>query len=84
MANHQSAIKRIRSSKKRQVRNKYQAKTMRNALKAIRSITNKQEASKELPSVMSMLDTLAKKNLIHKRKAANLKSGLMKSINALS
>ncbi len=82
MANHKSAIKRIRSNEAKQVRNRYQAKTMRNALKKMRELNDKSELTKQLPEMMSMLDTLAKKNVIHKKKAANLKSGLMKRVNA--
>jgi small subunit ribosomal protein S20 len=84
MANHKSSIKRIRSNQKRQVRNRYQAKTMRHALRDLRALTTKKDAEKQLPSLISMVDTLAKKNVIHKKKAANLKSGLMKKIQALS
>ena len=83
MANHKSAEKRIRSNEVKQERNRYQAKTMRNALKNLRSLKDKKQASAELPKVASMLDKLAKKNVIHKSKAANLKSSLMKMVNSL-
>jgi small subunit ribosomal protein S20 len=84
MANHKSAEKRIRSNETRQERNRYQAKTMRNALKNIRATKDKKKAAEMLPGVASMLDKLAKKNVIHKSKAANLKSSLMKMVNTLS
>ncbi len=78
MANHKSALKRIRSTEKKRVLNKYQHKTTRNAIKAIRLATVKAEAVAKLPSVFSMIDRLAKKNIIHSNKAANLKSKLTK------
>jgi small subunit ribosomal protein S20 len=84
MANHKSAIKRIRSNRAKQINNRYQAKTMRNALRDLRAMTDKKEIQSKLPSFVSMVDTLAKKNVIHKNKAANLKSGLMNRIKALS
>lgn len=84
MANHKSAEKRIRNSETKRQRNRYQAKTMRNALKELRSSKNKAEAEKKLPVIISMLDKLAKKNVIHKNKAANLKSSLTKHVNTLS
>ena len=84
MANHKSAEKRIRSNKTKQVQNKYHAKTMRNALKELRETTDKSKASAMVPKVSSMLDKLSKKNVIHKRKAANLKSSITKMVNGLS
>ncbi len=83
MANHKSALKRIRSSEVKMVRNKYQHKTTRNAIKNLRGTTDKKEATELLPKVVGMLDKLVKKNIIHKNKAANLKSGLTKHVNAL-
>lgn len=83
MANHKSAQKRIRSNESKRVLNKYQHKTTRNAVRKLRSLTDKKEASELLPSVVSMLDRLAKRNIIHKNKAANLKSGLTVSVNKL-
>ncbi len=80
MANHQSAKKRIRQSEKRRLHNKYYAKTTRNAIKVLRETSDKKEAEEMLPKVTSMLDKLAKKNIIHKNKAANLKSKLMKHV----
>ncbi|CAL2101303.1 30S ribosomal protein S20 [Tenacibaculum sp. 190130A14a] len=83
MANHKSAIKRIRSNETKRLRNKYQHKTTRNAVKKLRAITDKKEAEGMFSSVVSMLDKLAKNNIIHKNKAANLKSKLAKHVAAL-
>lgn len=84
MANHKSSIKRIRSNASKRLRNRYQAKTTRNAIKTLRSSTSKTEASELLKKVISMLDRLAKKNVIHKNKAANNKSKLTKFVNTLN
>jgi small subunit ribosomal protein S20 len=84
MANHKSAIKRIRSNDAKRILNRYQAKTARNAVKALRSTTDQKEAAEKLPKVISMLDKLAKRNVIHKNKAANLKSKLTKTVVALA
>lgn len=84
MATHQSAIKRIRQNEKRRVRNKYYAKTARNAIKKLRNTENTKEAKDLLPKVVSMLDKLAKRNIIHSNKAANLKSKLTRHVNTLS
>lgn len=83
MANHKSSVKRIRQDKKKTLHNKYYAKTMRNAVRKLRAMTDKEEALKLYPSVQKMLDKLAKTNLIHKNKAANLKSSLACNINKL-
>ncbi|HND72734.1 MAG TPA: 30S ribosomal protein S20 [Bacteroidia bacterium] len=83
MANHKSAVKRIRANGAKKDRNRYQAKTSRNALKELRTTTDKKEAEKLLPEVSGMLDKMAKKNLIHKNKAANLKSSITKYVSAL-
>lgn len=84
MANHKSSIKRIRANAAKRLRNRYQAKTTRNAIKRLRSTTVKTEAAELLPKVISMLDRLAKKNVIHKNKASNNKSKLTKFVNALA
>lgn len=76
MANHKSAIKRVRSDEAKRLRNKYQHKTTRNAIRDLRAMTDKKEAEKALPGVVSMIDKIAKRNIIHKNKASNLKSGL--------
>jgi small subunit ribosomal protein S20 len=83
MANHKSSEKRIRQIEVRNESNKYYAKTTRNALKAIRATTSKEEAGALLPKLTSMLDKLAKKNIIHKKKASNLKSSIMKHVSSL-
>ena len=83
MANHKSSVKRIRQEKKRTLHNKYYAKTMRNAVRKLRAITDKEEALKLYPSVQKMLDKLAKTNIIHKNKASNLKSKLACHISKL-
>ena len=83
MANHQSAIKRIRQSETKRVHNKYYAKTTRNAIKKLRLTTDKEAAKTLLPQVTSMLDRLAKINVIHKKKASNLKSKLSTLVNSL-
>ena len=84
MANHKSSIKRIRSNDAKKLRNRYHAKTMRNAVKSLRNETAKETATQSLPKVIALVDKLAKKNVIHKNKAANLKSKLTKKVNALS
>jgi len=83
MANHKSALKRIRSSETKRLRNRYQHKTTRNAMKKLKEVTDKKEAQALFPEVVSMLDKLAKNNIIHANKAANLKSGLAKHVAAL-
>ena len=83
MAQHKSALKRIRQNEKKRVHNKYYAKTTRNAIKALRHTTDKEEATKLYPEVISMIDKLAKRNIIHKNKASNLKSKLALQINQL-
>ncbi|GAA0725380.1 30S ribosomal protein S20 [Aquimarina litoralis] len=82
MANHKSALKRIRNSETKRLRNKYQHKTTRNAIKKLRE-ADKKEAEALFPSVVSMIDRLAKRNIIHDNKAANLKSKLAKHVAAL-
>ena len=84
MANHKSAIKRIRSSETRRLRNKYQHKTTRNAIRDLRANTDKKEAEKLFKEVSGMIDKLAKKNQIHKNKAARLKSRLNKHLKELA
>ncbi|MGO1244511.1 MAG: 30S ribosomal protein S20 [Sphingobacterium sp.] len=84
MANHKSAIKRIRANAAKRLRNRYQAKTTRNAIKKLRTTTSVDEANALLPKVVSMLDRLAKKNVIHKRKASNNKAKLTKFVNKLA
>jgi len=83
MANIKSQEKRIRQFEKRRLHNRYFMVTMRNAVRKLRKSTNKAEASEELKKVSSMLDRLAKKNVIHKNKSANLKSSLALHVNSL-
>jgi small subunit ribosomal protein S20 len=83
MANHKSALKRIRSNEAKHLRNKYQHKTTRNAIKALHATEAKKDAEVMLPKVISMVDRLAKKNIIHTNKASNLKSKLTKFVAAL-
>ena len=83
MANHKSALKRIRQNEKKRAHNKYYAKTTRNAIKELRNETSKEEATKKISNVVSMIDKLAKRNIIHKNKAANLKSKLTVQLNNL-
>ena len=84
MANHKSAIKRIRSNNAKLLQNRYYAKTTRNAIKKLRGSETKKEAAALLPKVVAMLDKLAKKSVIHKNKAANLKSKLTKKVNPIA
>lgn len=84
MANHKSAIKRIRSNEAKRTLNKYQHKTARNAVRKLRGLTNKAEAVTLFPTVAAMLDKLAKRKIIHKNKASNLKSGLQVHVNSLA
>ena len=77
MANHKSALKRIRRNESVRLRNRYQHKTTRNAIKKLRTEEDKKAAEEMLPGVLSMIDKLAKRNVIHNNKASNLKSKLM-------
>jgi hypothetical protein len=83
MANHKSSIKRIRQIQRKKLHNKYYAKTARNAVRKLRATTEKTVAAEFLPKVVAMLDKLAKRNIIHKNKAGNLKSKLTKHVNKL-
>ena len=83
MANHKSSIKRIRSNDAKRLRNRYYAKTTRTFLKRIRLATDKKEVAELLPKVSSMLDKLAKRNVIHKNKASNLKSKIARRVYLL-
>jgi small subunit ribosomal protein S20 len=84
MANHKSALKRIRQTETRRLLNKYKNKTARNAVRVLRASTDKKEATVMLPKVSAMIDKLTKTNIIHKNKASNLKSKLTKHVNALA
>ena len=83
MANHKSSLKRIRQTEKKNLHNRYYAKTMRNFIRDLRKTTDKAEAAQMLPKPDKLLDKLAKRNIIHKNKAANLKSKLAKHVNKL-
>ncbi len=84
MANHKSAEKRIRSNETKRLRNRYQHKTARTVIKRLRDTTVKTEAEALLKEVQTMIDKLAKKNIIHWKKAANQKSSLAKFVNKLA
>jgi len=83
MANHKSSEKRIRANDSKRLRNRYYTKTARTAIKALRAETEKATAETELTKIVSMIDKLAKRNVIHKNKASNIKSKLKKHVNAL-
>ena len=80
MANHKSAIKRVRANDKKRIANRYYAKTMRNALKDFRMTEDLIEAATKLPKLVAQIDKLAKRSVIHENKAANLKSKCMKRV----
>ena len=84
MANHSATKKDVRKSAKRRDRNRYYGKTTRNAIRELKGIKVKQEGGEKLTEVVSMIDRLAKRGIIHKNKAANLKSKLTKKVNALA
>ena len=84
MANHKSSLKRIRQTEKKNLLNRYYGKNMRSAVRGLRAVTNKEEALAKFPQVQKMLDRMAKRGLIHRNKAANLKSGLCAKIAKLA
>ena len=84
MANHKSSLKRIRQTEKRNLLNRYYGKNMRSAVRSLRAMTDKEAALAKYPEVQKLLDRMAKRGLIHKNKAANLKSGLCASIAKLA
>jgi small subunit ribosomal protein S20 len=83
MANHKSTIKRIRTNEKRRLRNRYQFKTARNAIRNLKTMTAKADAEKQLPTVIAMIDKCSKKNIVHENKAARLKSQCATYVQAL-
>ncbi len=83
MANHKSALKRIRANEKKRLRNRYQLKTTRTYIKRLEAAKDKTEAEELLKQVTSMIDKLAKNNIIHKNNAAHNKSRLTRHVNAL-
>ncbi|HTR30328.1 MAG TPA: 30S ribosomal protein S20 [Puia sp.] len=84
MANHSATKKDVRQAEKRRDRNRYYGKTTRNAIRDLREVKEQNEAGKQLPEVASMIDKLAKKGIIHKNKAANLKRKLARKVNGLA
>ena len=84
MANHKATKKDIRQSAKRRDRNRYYGKTTRNAIRSLLSLKDKKEALEAMSKVVSMIDKLAKRNVIHRNKAGNLKSGIVKRVNVLA
>jgi small subunit ribosomal protein S20 len=84
MANHKATKKDVRQSAKRRERNKYYGKTTRNAIRDLKAVQGKAEAGKELPEIISMIDRLAKRGVIHKNKASNLKSKLTRRVNTMA
>jgi small subunit ribosomal protein S20 len=84
MANHKATKKDVRQAAKRRDRNRYYGKTTRNAIRDLKAISDKAAAGQELPEVISMIDRLAKRGVIHKNKASNLKSKLTKRVNVLA
>ncbi len=83
MANHKSAKKRARQDDVKRIHNRYYKKSARTAIKKLRDLTDKAEAQKFLPKVISMIDRLAKQSNIHKNKASNLKGKLTRFVNGL-
>jgi small subunit ribosomal protein S20 len=83
MANHKATKKDVRQASKRKERNRYYGKTTRNEIRDLRDLKVRKEADEKLPAVASMIDKMAKRGIIHKNKAANLKSKLTKKVNAL-
>ncbi|MBM3439654.1 MAG: 30S ribosomal protein S20 [Bacteroidetes bacterium] len=84
MANHKATKKDVRQAAKRRDRNRYYGKTTRNAIGDLEALKTKSEAGDKLKDVASMIDKLAKRGVIHKNKASNLKSKLTKKVNALA
>ncbi|MBB4078388.1 small subunit ribosomal protein S20 [Lewinella aquimaris] len=84
MAHHKSAKKRIRQDERKRLHNRYYKKSTRTAIRKLRDLEDRTEAEKQLPRLFSMIDRLAKRNLWHANKAANLKSGLALHVNQMS
>lgn len=84
MANHSATKKDVRQASKRRERNRYYGKTTRNAIRDLKANTDKKPYEESLPNVLSQIDKLAKRGIIHKNKAANLKSKLTKKANSLA
>ena len=84
MANHQATKKDVRQAEKRRERNRYYGKTTRNAIRDLKELKDNKSGTEQLPEVISMIDKLAKKGIIHKNKAANIKSKLARRVNGLA
>jgi small subunit ribosomal protein S20 len=84
MANHQATKKDVRQAAKRRDRNRYYGKTTRNAIRDLKEVKDNKTASEQLPDVLSRVDKMAKKGIIHKNKASNIKSKLARRVNALA
>ncbi|HEY0060443.1 MAG TPA: 30S ribosomal protein S20 [Flavisolibacter sp.] len=84
MANHKATKKDMRQASKRRERNRYYGKTTRNAIRDLKTITEKSAAGEKAPEVISMIDRLAKRGVIHKNKASNLKRKLSRRVNAIA
>lgn len=84
MANHKATRKDVRQAAKRRERNRYYGKTTRNAIRNLLATAEKEAATEKLPKVISMIDKLAKRNVIHKNKANNLKSKLTKKVSVIA
>lgn len=84
MANHSATKKHARQALVRRDRNRYYGKTTRNAIRNLLASTDKKEATEQLPKVISMIDKLAKRNIIHKNKASNIKSSIVKQVSAIA
>jgi small subunit ribosomal protein S20 len=82
MANHKATKKDMRQSTKRRERNRYSGKTTRNAIRDFKTLEDKTASAEKLPEVISMIDRLAKRGVIHKNKASNLKSKLTRRVKA--
>ncbi len=84
MANHKATKKDVRQSAKRREKNRYYGKTTRNAIRDLKALTDKTAASEKMPEIISMIDKLAKRGVIHKNKASNLKSKLTKRVTTIA
>ncbi|RYD99503.1 MAG: 30S ribosomal protein S20 [Sphingobacteriales bacterium] len=84
MANHKATKKDVRQSTKRRERNRYYGKTTRNAIRDLKALDQKTSATEQMPEVIAMIDKLAKRGVIHKNKASNLKSKLSQRVNKLA
>jgi small subunit ribosomal protein S20 len=84
MANHKATKKDTRQARARNERNRYHGKTTRNAMRDLLASTEKAAAEGKMPAVVALIDKLAKRNIIHKNKAANLKSAMMKKAASLA